>query len=209
MSVAPSFSHSSSAPAWSPTHGIWSFSCSSMSPFYMIQSFRNGLFRHRSPMWLQVLQENLLLSIGPQLLPGACSGVGFPWAAASYRAYPPALVWSPLWAAGVQLASPWAAVGALTPGAPAPILSSLTLLSAELSLACSQFFLLIAVAQWFLLQVCYPRGDAMVTEWLSSGRWQVHPGARWLLLWLTWGPLLVSCHRNCPYSPSGTKTLPI
>lgn len=39
---------------------------------------------------------------GPQLLAGCCSCSGSPWAAASFRTYPPAVAWSPPWAAGEQ-----------------------------------------------------------------------------------------------------------
>ncbi|KAK4829958.1 hypothetical protein QYF61_008089 [Mycteria americana] len=97
--------------AWGPTHGIQFFMtlsnvgpshglqffkhCSSIGPFLRVQSFRNGLLRCRPPMGSLVPPENLLqrgaLLYRAQLLPGACTGVRSPWAAASFRAHPPAL----------------------------------------------------------------------------------------------------------------------
>ena len=48
---------------------------------------------------------------GLQFLPGACSCVGSPWAAASFRAYPPAPVWGPPWDAGWISVPPWSFMG--------------------------------------------------------------------------------------------------
>jgi len=74
VSAAPSFSHSSPAPAWGPFHGRqFSTNFSSVSPphglqfftnrvgpFRGVQSFSNTLLQHRSPMQTQVLPEDLL-----------------------------------------------------------------------------------------------------------------------------------------------------
>jgi len=60
------------------------------------------------------------LSMGPQVLPGACSNMSSPGVMASFRAHPPALAWGPpssaggyllhcgpQWAAGPQPTLPW------------------------------------------------------------------------------------------------------
>lgn len=115
VSAAPSSSCFSTAPAWGTSYRIQSFrNFSSADPSHREQSFGNKLLqcvpstgpaRKPSPAWV--------LSHRPQFLPGVCSTVGFPWAAAALRAHPPSLVWGPPWAAGEQCATPqsfpWAA----------------------------------------------------------------------------------------------------
>ncbi|KAK4806765.1 hypothetical protein QYF61_005561 [Mycteria americana] len=81
-------SGTAAAKAWGPTHGTQSFTnfsnvgpshrlqffknCSSMGPFHGVQSYKNRLLQCGSPM-------------GSQVLSGACSCVGSPRAAASFR----------------------------------------------------------------------------------------------------------------------------
>jgi len=65
-----------------PSHELQFFmKCSSISHFHEVQSFRNR--QCGSPVGSQVLPEELfqrgLLSMGPQVLPGTCSGVWSPW----------------------------------------------------------------------------------------------------------------------------------
>ena len=90
-------------------------------------------------------------STGPQVLPGACSSVGFPWGHSLLQVHPSALVWGPPQAAGgisppphpssmgcrgtacfTMVVSPGCkGISALAPGAPPPPPSALTLVSAE------------------------------------------------------------------------------
>ncbi|KAK4831166.1 hypothetical protein QYF61_015636 [Mycteria americana] len=116
-------SHSSSAPAWGPSHRRQSstnfsnmspshrlqffMNCSSVGPFHRVQSFRSRLLQRGSPMGSQVLPANLLQH-----------GLLSPWVhrfcqepapsrashrvTASFR-HPPAPVWGPPWAAGGYL----------------------------------------------------------------------------------------------------------
>ena len=101
-----------------------------------------GWVRHRvtspaskpAPAWAP-------LSTGTQVLPGACSGIGSPWAAASFRVHPLAPPWGPPQAAVWISALEWPSMGcrrisAPVPGALPPHPSSLTLVSAELFLSC-------------------------------------------------------------------------
>jgi len=61
VSAAPSFSHSSPAPAWGPSHRRqFSTNFSKVSPSHGVQSFRNRLLQYGSPMGSQVLPANLL-----------------------------------------------------------------------------------------------------------------------------------------------------
>jgi len=96
VSVSPSPSHSSPAPAWGPFHGLQFFmNFSNMGPSHGVQSFRNKVLQRGSPM-------------GPQ----SCQELGPVWA--SHRAHPAAPAWCPPWAAcGYLLHSgpPWAAGG--------------------------------------------------------------------------------------------------
>ncbi|KAK4828519.1 hypothetical protein QYF61_026941 [Mycteria americana] len=68
----------------SPSNGLQFFThCSSVGPFHGVQSFRNRLLQRGSPLGSQVLPAKPApvwspLSMGPQVLPGACSNVGFP-----------------------------------------------------------------------------------------------------------------------------------
>lgn len=90
------FSHSSPAPSWAPhnkrqfsmnfskmslSYGLQLFmSCSSMSPFHRVQSFRNSLLQHGSSAGSQVLPSNPLQCglLSPWILPGSCSSMDFP-----------------------------------------------------------------------------------------------------------------------------------
>jgi len=83
-----------------------------VSPSHRLQSFRSRLLQRGSPKGSQALPANLLqhglLSMGPQVLAGACTRTG----SSLLWAHPPALVWSPPWAAGGYLlpyGPPWAA----------------------------------------------------------------------------------------------------
>ena len=65
------------------SHGVQFFTnCSSVGPFHRVQPFRNRLLQCGSSMGSRVLPANLLqhglLSMGPQVLPGACSSLGSP-----------------------------------------------------------------------------------------------------------------------------------
>lgn len=104
-------SHFSPAPAWGlylrvqsyincsdsdPSHRLQFFKNSfSMNHFHGVQSFRNRLFQPWGPCGLHFLLENLL-QYG--LISTGCSSYQAPgpvWAAASFRAHPPAVPWDP------------------------------------------------------------------------------------------------------------------
>jgi len=83
--------------------------------------------QHESFPWDGVLQEQTALVWvphgvicparkpplhGPQFLPGACSSMGSPLAAASFKAHPPAPAWGPPRTARGQPASPWSSLWA-------------------------------------------------------------------------------------------------
>jgi len=131
VSAAPSSSHTSSAPVWGPTHVRQSSmnfsklqfftSFSSVGHFHWVQSFRNRLLQHLYPAGEDKPAEMwALLSMGSQILLGACSSTGSPQGHSLLWVHPPALAWSPpqaaggyllccepSWAAGGQPASPW------------------------------------------------------------------------------------------------------
>jgi len=161
VSATPSSSHSAPAPVWGPSHGTQSsMNCPSVGPFHGVQSFRNRLLQRGSPMGSQALPANLLQRGLPSprghrswQKPApvrAAHGV-----TASFR-HPPAPAWGPPWAAGgdllhrgppwaagAQPASPWSSsrvardslLWHLEHLLPLPPPSSLTLVSAELSLS--------------------------------------------------------------------------
>lgn len=60
-----------------------------------VQSFRNRLLHNGSPTGLSSWQK-VCSCMGS--VPQACSSVGFPWAAVSFRPFPPAVTWDPPWA---------------------------------------------------------------------------------------------------------------
>jgi len=157
VSAAPSSSLSSPAPAWGPPHGRQLFTnCPSVGPSHGVQSFRNRLLQCGSPRGHKPCSKPALawapLSMGPRVLPEACSGAGSPGAHSLLRTSPCSSVGSlpraaggdllhrgPPWATGAQPASPcsvpWAAGESVpAPGAPPPPPSALALVSAELSL---------------------------------------------------------------------------
>jgi len=104
-SATSSSLHYSPVPTWGPSHGRQSTKFSSVSPshglqffvtvpvwalfmcpFYRLQSFRNELLQHGSPVGSQVLPANLLqrgawapVFTGPQVLPKACSSAESPY----------------------------------------------------------------------------------------------------------------------------------
>jgi len=134
VSTAPSSSHSSPAPVWSPFHRRqFSMNCSNVSPsqglqfltncprvgpFHGVQSFKNRLLQCVSPTGSQVLSASLLQR-----------GLLSPWVHRSCQepaperalqgvtdsfGLPPASVWGPPWVAGRYLlhcGPPWAAEG--------------------------------------------------------------------------------------------------
>ena len=104
-------SHSSPAPVWSPTHARqFSKNCSNVSPSYEVQSFRNRLLQHGSPLGSQALPANLLWH-----------GLLSPWVCRSWKepapardsprghsllqASPPALAWGPFHGLKVDICS--------------------------------------------------------------------------------------------------------
>jgi len=141
-----------------PSYGLQFFkNCSSMGPFFGLQSFRNRLLHPRSSTGSQVLPENMLqcglLSTGSHVLLEACSNTGSPCGHSSFE-HPPALAWgAPQFAGGYQVCHepPWAAGGlpafimvlttgcrgisAPVPESHPPPSSSLTLISAGLLLS--------------------------------------------------------------------------
>lgn len=142
---------------------------------------------------------------GPHLLPGACSSLGFPLPAASFKAYPPLPAWGPPWYAGVYLSavvlhgqqenlcsSAWSTSSPCfsTDRAYAHII--ITHLSHSY---CTVGFTL------FLVR-CH-RGTTSFADWLSFGQYPVCFGDDWKWLCLTWGQLLNSSHKATP----ATKTL--
>lgn len=111
VSASPSFSHSSPAPAWGPTHGKQSFmdfSVGILQKLLQRGSFPWGAVLHKqiasvsvplfsppaplSPPGSQVLQKPPLAwaFLRLQLLSGPCSCVDFPQSETSFRACPPA-----------------------------------------------------------------------------------------------------------------------
>ena len=100
VSVAPSFSHSSPAPMWGPSHRRQSaMNFSNVAPSHRL-AVLHKLLQCGSLPWGAVLQEQAAparvphgvtspasnpapvwapLSMGPQVLPGACSSTGSPW----------------------------------------------------------------------------------------------------------------------------------
>ena len=128
-----------------------------MGPFHGVQSFRNRLLQRGSPWSAGPARKPTPVWAplhGPQLLPGACSSMCSPQTAASIKACPSAPVWGPPQAA-VWLSAPlWSSMGcrettcvtmffsmgcrgisALTPRAPPPPPSPLTLVSSGLFLS--------------------------------------------------------------------------
>jgi len=135
----------------------------------------------------------------PQLLPGACSCVGSPWAATSFRAHLPASVQGPPQAVVWICAPTWSSMGcrettqvimvfsrgcrgifAPALGAPPPPPSSLTLVS----------------------------GAESIPDGLIFGQWWVNFEADWNWLCPTWGQLLVSSHRSHSCSTSSPPRPP-
>jgi len=118
--AAPSSSHSAPAPAWGPTnfsnvspsHGLqFCTNCSRVDLFHGVQSSSVG------PPW-ETSKLALVwapVSMGPQVLPGACSSMGSPQGRSLLRASPCSNVGSP-WAAARDLlhrGPPWAAGNSL------------------------------------------------------------------------------------------------
>lgn len=139
--------------------------------------------------WSTVLEEQIApawVPHAPQLLPGnlilcgllssGCSTyVGSLWAAASFRAFPPAVARGPPWPA-VWICSPtWSSMGGRGPSAPAPgaplsALSSLTLVTAG-SFFIHLFFSflsLIDVGQHFLPFLQYVFTEAPPPHWWAQ-----------------------------------------
>jgi len=147
-----------------------------------------------------------------QLLQGACSGVGSPWAAAYFRSHPPAAAWGPSQAAGWISSLVWCSVGyrgttCITMvysrgcrGISAPPLpSSLTLVSARLFI--SHFSFPAAVAQRFLPFLEYVIVE-MPPSWLLGSAVPCGEtiGAGWnSCVWHR--AALASSHRNHPAAP--------
>jgi len=158
--AAPSSSHAFPAPVCYPTHRRQSFmdffnvspshrlqvstNCSGMGPFHGMQSFMNRSLSCGYPTGSQVLPEILLLhgvlSMAPQVLPGACSSMGSPRGHSLFGHMH--LLWhGVLHRPQVDISSIMVfsmgcrAISAPVPGAPLAPPSSLTLVSAELFLS--------------------------------------------------------------------------
>lgn len=144
------------ASAWSPSHShtapgwVLSTRCSHSGAHY---SSVGSLKHHRSSQ-----ESGSAMSFPfhrPQLLPGSSFSMGFPWTAASFRAYPLA----PACLAGGISAPPWASVGCRkTTSFSKDYLQGnlfqhqrhlLTLLHAQLILTYSHSSLLAALPQYF------------------------------------------------------------
>ena len=149
-------SHYSPTPTW--WSGQFFTSCSKVSLSHRVQSFRNRLRQHGSPMGWQVLPSDLiqcgLLPIsGPQVLPGACPSTSFPqdhsflWESTcfsvesstgcSYISVPlcTSMDWRGTVCLSVVFTTSSRGISAPAPEAPPPPPSSLTLMPAELFLS--------------------------------------------------------------------------
>jgi len=140
-----------------PSHGQQFFiNCSSVCPSHEVQSFRNRLLQHGSLQGHKSCQQTCSsmcssVSMGPQVLPGACSRVGLPTGSEPPLGISTCSSVGPSTACRWLSAQLWTVVGcrgtacltlvfttgcrgisALVPGAMPPPLSSLTLLSPEL-----------------------------------------------------------------------------
>lgn len=82
---------------------------SNMLPSNRLQFLQNcsSVGSFRADAVLQQQATPAWVSHRPHLVPRACSGVGFPQAAASFKTHSPGPVWGPPCAAEGQLALPW------------------------------------------------------------------------------------------------------
>jgi len=186
----------------SPSHGLPFFTnCSSVGPFYGVQSFRNRLLQCGSCVGSQVLPANLVhRGLLSPLVHRSCQEpvpARAPHRVTASFGYPPALAWGPPraaegyllhrgppWAAGAQPASPWSSPQAA--GEPLlwclehllPLHLHLTLVSAELFLThilspllCYRFF--------SPSEICYHRHATSIADGLGLDHWWVCLGASW------------------------------
>jgi len=203
-----------------------------MGPFHGVQSLRNRLPQCGSPKEVTSPASKPApawapLSMGSQVLAGACSSLVSPWGHSLLQASPCSGVGS---SPGCRWGSapPWTSMdcrdslphhglhhrlqgkshcsSVWSTSCPP---SALCLVSAELFLSHSLTPLSpLPLHPRFSSLLKYPRGAATVADRLGLGQWQVCLRAGWHRLHQTRGKILAASHRNHPYSRPATTTLP-